>query len=54
MSDNTIGENTNRGKTFDITYLEGNNTRYANNVPPEQLIVDFNRTISVDTGESVH
>ncbi len=54
MTENTTGDNTNRGKTFDISYLEGNSTRYANNVPPEQLIVDFNRTISVDTGESVH
>ncbi|MCD8294073.1 MAG: hypothetical protein LUE27_02335 [Clostridia bacterium] len=54
MTENKSGESSNRGKTFDIVYRCGQGTRYAYNVPPNELIVDFNRTISVDTGESLH
>ncbi|MCD8285663.1 MAG: hypothetical protein LUD50_00330, partial [Clostridia bacterium] len=52
MTENAAGESSNCGKVFDITYRTPQGIRYAQGVPPEDLIVDFNRTISVDTGDN--
>ncbi|MCD8307354.1 MAG: hypothetical protein LUD51_03890 [Clostridia bacterium] len=54
MTDNRTGETSNSGKTFDITYRGPGGTATVRGVQPQDLIMDFNRTISVDTGESLH